>query len=36
LLGLSGEGAAEAEPDLIVSSLQEFVAEITTGDRAVV
>jgi 2-haloacid dehalogenase len=36
LLGLSGEGAAEAKPDLIVSSLQELIAEITTGDRAVV
>jgi 2-haloacid dehalogenase len=36
LLGLSGEGSAEARPDLTVSSLQELVAEITTGDRVVV
>jgi FMN phosphatase YigB (HAD superfamily) len=35
LLGLSGEGAAEAKPDLTVSSLQEFVAAVTSGSRAV-
>jgi 2-haloacid dehalogenase len=35
LLGLSGEGAAEAEPDLTVSSLQELVATIVAGSRAV-
>jgi len=35
LLGLSGEGAAEARPDLTVSSLQELVAAITAGNRAV-
>jgi 2-haloacid dehalogenase len=33
LLGLSGEGAAEARPDLTVSSLQELVAAITAGDQ---
>ena len=32
LLGLSGEGAAEAKPDLVVSSLEEFVATISTND----
>jgi 2-haloalkanoic acid dehalogenase type II len=36
LLGLSGEGAADARPDLTVSSLQELVAAITVGSRAVV
>jgi putative hydrolase of the HAD superfamily len=36
LLGLSGEGAADARPDLTVSSLQELVAAITAGSRAVV
>ena len=35
LLGLSGEGAAEARPDLTASSLQEFVAAVTAGNRAV-
>ena len=35
LLGLSGEGAAEAKPDLTVSSLQELVAAITANNRAV-
>lgn len=35
LLGLSGEGTAEAKPDLTVSSLQELVAAITAGGRAV-
>jgi 2-haloalkanoic acid dehalogenase type II len=35
LLGLSGEGAAEARPDMTVSSLQEFVAAVTAGNRAV-
>ena len=35
LLGLSGEGAAEAKPDLTVSSLQELVAAVTAGSRAV-
>src|SRR6185295_18684915 len=35
LLGLSGEGAAEAKPDLTVSSLQELVTAITANDRAV-
>jgi putative hydrolase of the HAD superfamily len=35
LLGLSGEGAAEAKPDLTVSSLQELVAAIAAGDRVV-
>jgi 2-haloacid dehalogenase len=34
-LGLSGEGAAEAKPDLTVSSLQELVVAVTQGDRAV-
>jgi 2-haloacid dehalogenase len=29
LLGLSGEGAAEAKPDLIVSSLEQLVATLT-------
>jgi 2-haloacid dehalogenase len=32
LLGLSGEGAAEAKPDLVVSSLEELVATISTND----
>ena len=32
LLGLSGEGAAEANPDLIVSSLEEFVSTISAND----
>ncbi|CAM3647076.1 Phosphoglycolate phosphatase [Bordetella sputigena] len=31
LLGLSGEGAAEARPDLTVSSLAELVAALTTA-----
>lgn len=35
LLGLSGEGAAEARPDLAVSSLQELVATITADRQAV-
>jgi 2-haloacid dehalogenase len=35
LLGLSGEGAAEAKPDLTVSSLQELVTAITANNRAV-
>ena len=35
LLGLSGDGAAEAKPDLTVSSLQELVTAITANDRAV-
>jgi 2-haloacid dehalogenase len=30
-LGLSGEGAVEAKPDLIVATLSELVAAITTG-----
>ncbi|MGL4287687.1 MAG: hypothetical protein ACRCVA_15175 [Phreatobacter sp.] len=30
LLGLHGEGAAEAKPDLTVSSLAELVAELTS------
>jgi 2-haloacid dehalogenase len=34
-LGLSGEGAAEAKPDLTVSSLQEFVTVITGSKRAI-
>jgi 2-haloacid dehalogenase len=33
LLGLCGEGAAEAEPDLVVSSLNELVAAICGSDR---
>jgi 2-haloacid dehalogenase len=33
-LGLSGEGAAEAKPDLTVSSLAELVAIIAAGERA--
>jgi 2-haloacid dehalogenase len=32
LLGLSGEGAAEAKPDLVVSSLEELVATISAND----
>lgn len=32
LLGLSGEGAAEAKPDLVVSSLEELVAAISNKD----
>ncbi len=32
LLGLSGEGAAEAKPDLTVSSLDELVAAISSSD----
>jgi 2-haloacid dehalogenase len=36
LLGLSGQGAAEAKPDLTVSSLDELVAAISTGDRGTV
>jgi Amidase len=32
LLGLSGEGAAEAKPDLVVSSLGELVATISAND----
>jgi 2-haloacid dehalogenase len=36
LLGLSGEGAAEARPDLTVSSLQELVTAITAKSRAIV
>jgi 2-haloacid dehalogenase len=32
LLGLSGEGAAEAKPDLIVSSLEEFVSTISANN----
>jgi 2-haloacid dehalogenase len=36
LLGLSGEGAAEARPDLTVSSLQELVTAITAKNRAIV
>jgi 2-haloacid dehalogenase len=35
LLGLSGDGAAEARPDLTVSSLQELIAAITAGSRVV-
>jgi 2-haloacid dehalogenase len=35
LLGLSGEGAAEARPDLTASSLQELVTAITANNRAV-
>jgi putative hydrolase of the HAD superfamily len=35
LLGLSGEGAAEAKPDLTVSSLQELVTAITAKNRVV-
>jgi putative hydrolase of the HAD superfamily len=35
LLGLSGEGAAEAKPDLTVSSLQELVSAIVPNNRAV-
>jgi 2-haloalkanoic acid dehalogenase type II len=35
LLGLSGEGAAEARPDMTVSSLQELVAAVTAGNRVV-
>lgn len=35
LLGLSGEGAAEARPDLTVSSLQELVTAITADSQAV-
>jgi 2-haloacid dehalogenase len=35
LLGLSGEGASEARPDLTVSSLQELVAAVTATGRAV-
>lgn len=34
-LGLSGEGVETARPDLTVSSLQELVAAITAGGRAV-
>jgi len=33
LLGLSGEGAAEAKPDLTVSSLEELVATVSAGSR---
>jgi 2-haloalkanoic acid dehalogenase type II len=35
LLGLSGEGAAEAKPDLTVSSLEELVSAITANDHAI-
>jgi 2-haloalkanoic acid dehalogenase type II len=35
LLGLSGDAAAEAKPDLTVSSLEELVTAITADDRAV-
>lgn len=35
LLGLSGEGSAEAKPDLTVSSLQELVRTITVNDGVV-
>ena len=35
LLGLSGDGAEQAKPDLTVSSLQELVTAITANDRAV-
>lgn len=35
LLGLSGEGAADAKPDLTVTSLADFVAVISAGDRAI-
>ena len=34
LLGLSGEGAAEAKPDLTVTSLEQLVAAISGGDQA--
>jgi 2-haloacid dehalogenase len=34
LLGLSGEGAAEAKPDLTVSSMQELVDALTAGQSA--
>jgi putative hydrolase of the HAD superfamily len=34
LLGLSGEGAAEARPDMTVASLQELVAAVTATNRA--
>ena len=36
LLGLSGEGAAEARPDLTVSSLQELVIAIAAKSQAIV
>lgn len=36
LLGLSGEGAAEARPDLTVSSLSELVAVLTGQDEVLV
>jgi 2-haloacid dehalogenase len=32
-LGLSGEGASEAKPDLTVSSLAELVSAVTSGER---
>ena len=35
LLGLSGEGASEARPDLTVSTVQELVSTITGASRAV-
>jgi 2-haloacid dehalogenase len=35
LLGLSGEGAAEAKPDLTVSSLQELVTALTANRRTI-
>jgi putative hydrolase of the HAD superfamily len=35
LLGLSGEGAAEAKPDLTVTSLAELVSALTTNERAI-
>ena len=34
ILGLSGEGAAEAKPDLTASSLAELVAIIAAGEHA--
>jgi 2-haloalkanoic acid dehalogenase type II len=35
LLGLSGEGASEAKPDLTVSTVQELVSTISGASRAV-
>jgi 2-haloacid dehalogenase len=36
LLGLSGDGAADAKPDLTVASLEELVMAISPGDRMTV
>jgi 2-haloacid dehalogenase len=36
LLGISGEGAAEARPDLSVSSLKELVIQLSAGDGPII